>query len=125
MSRAQRRKGAAFEREVAKQLSLALGMDLRRELGQARDSGADIVVAKPGYLGRWRIECKRRKSLATVEGWMRQAREACTRAGDVPVVVMRSDHGQPMAVMSLALFGVLLDDHMAMCTRNRGTQEDA
>jgi hypothetical protein len=90
MGRSQRVKGATFERDIAN----ALGA--KRNIGQARDGGDDIT------LGRFRIECKRRKRLGTVQAWLAQAQAACAQAGDVPVVVAREDHGEALVIMRFA-----------------------
>lgn len=87
MGRAQRVKGATFEREIA----TALGA--KRNIGQARDGGDDITV------GPFRVECKRRASLGTVHKWLAQAIASCERDGDVPVVVGREDGGKPLVIM--------------------------
>lgn len=87
MGRSQRVKGATFERDIAHRVGG------KRNIGQARDGGDDITVA------HFRIECKRRKTLGTVQSWLAQATAACTRAGDVPVVVARADHGEPLVLM--------------------------
>lgn len=87
MGRSQRVKGATFERDIAN----ALGA--KRNIGQARDGGDDIT------LGRYRIECKRRKRLGTVQAWLAQAQAACAQAGDIPIVVAREDHGEALVIM--------------------------
>ena len=97
MGKSQRTKGAVFEREVAKQFSAAYGEDFLRNIGQARDGGNDIDI------GRFRVECKRRKTLGTVEGWLTQATAACG-VGHVPIVVARSDGGAAMVLLSLEDF---------------------
>lgn len=90
MGRMQRVKGATFERDIAN----ALGA--KRNIGQARDGGDDIT------LGRLRIECKRRKRLGTVQGWLAQAQASCAQAGDIPVVIAREDHGEPLVILRFA-----------------------
>ena len=92
-----RDKGARGEREFAEILSQELGQVVKRKLGQARDGGDDIQV------GRFRIEVKRRETLA-IEAWCKQVEAACTSAArlddsgqivdEVPVVVFRRN-GQP------------------------------
>lgn len=73
MGASQRRKGASYEREVSKQINAALGLKgIGRKLGQARDGGNDIDF---GIFG---VECKRRKTLGTVYGWLQQCIEAVT-----------------------------------------------
>ncbi len=94
MSRYERERGAAFEREVAGILTEHLGVAVRRKLGQARDGGDDIQV------GRFRIECKRRQRIAVYQ-WLEQ----CTVAAgerDIPVVVARADGEAAIAVLALA-----------------------
>ena len=110
MGKSQRTKGAGFEREVCDVFSAALGQKFKRNIGQARDGGNDIDV------GPLVVECKRRKSLKTVEGWLEQANRAARtrdflgkfgeddpRAGEaaIPVVVMRADNGVPMVLLTL------------------------
>lgn len=96
-----RRKGAAFEREIAARLTQLLGTEVKRRLGQARDSGHDLQLAAGPYI----IECKRRAGIAVVR-WFEQAKVSTTGAGEIPMVVMREDGGQPLVLLSLDdLFG--------------------
>lgn len=85
-----RNKGAAAERELAAILSDELGFVVKRKLGQARDSGDDIQV------GKFRIEAKRRETLA-LPAWCRQIEEHCG-LGEVPVVAYRQN-GQPWRIV--------------------------
>lgn len=108
MGASQRRKGAAYEREVAARFSSAIGQqDFRRHLGQARDGGYDIRV------GPLVVECKRRKQIAAVAQWMAQAEAACDPKAapyaDIPVVVCREDHGRDYIVLAL-------EDFLALAT---------
>ena len=91
MSKSQRTKGAAYERDIANQLTDQLGQIVRRNIGQSRDGGDDITV------GRFRIECKRRARIATYE-FMDQCTKSCD-PDDVPVVVMRGDGRDSLVVM--------------------------
>jgi hypothetical protein len=101
MSASQRRKGAAFELEVAKEFGLQMDLDIpKRELSQTRDGGFDLRA------GGFVIECKRRKRLTTLDSWMAQARSGVrqTKLGldrDIPIVLMRADQGQTMVLISL------------------------
>jgi hypothetical protein len=90
LSKSQRDKGAAAEREVAKILTDALGTKVQRNIGQSRDGGDDITI------GRWRMEVKRRETLS-VDAWSAQV-EACCGPSDIPVVVYRRS-GQPWRVV--------------------------
>jgi Holliday junction resolvase len=88
--RMSRNKGAAAERELAQILSDELGFVVKRKLGQARDSGDDIQV------GKFRIEAKRRETLA-LPAWCRQIEEHCG-PGEVAVVAYRQN-GQPWRIV--------------------------
>jgi len=89
-------RGAAYEREVAQQLSDWLGVDCKRKLGAARDGGDDIQV------GQFRIECKRHETTKVWE-WYEQAK-AQTPAGEIPVVVFRRSRSESMALISFVDF---------------------
>ena len=94
MSKSQRVKGAAGERELANLLSDALGFVVQRTLGQARDGGHDIET------GRFRWEVKRRKKLAVYE-FMDQIEVACKETDSTPVVAMRADGKKWLVMMKL------------------------
>lgn len=93
MGASQRRKGAAGERELATILSEQLGWVVKRELGQPRDSGADLHICQ------FRFEVKRRKGIAVHE-WVEQAVRA-SGPGDIPVVACRGDGKGWLVVMRL------------------------
>lgn len=103
MSKSQRNKGAAFEREVAAELTKVLGYEVKRQLGQARDGGHDIDLQN-GIL----VECKRRKSFATLYDWMAQCVAACAmrNATALPMLVVRADGEESLVVVRLADLGV-------------------
>lgn len=112
MSKSQRTKGATYEREVCHvweqffrdhHITLPAVLSLSRNIGQARDGGNDIDI------GHYIVECKRRKSLKTLEGWLAQAERAIvdralTRSVFKPVVVMRADNGESMVLLKLRDF---------------------
>ena len=79
----QRQRGAETEREVCKIVTEKTGWQTNRILGQARDGGADIRLA------RWVLEVKRRKSIAVYD-WIDQATKACAPY-EIPAVVCRGD----------------------------------
>src|SRR3974390_261082 len=85
----QRDKGANGERELCALLTDWLGFVVKRNLGQARDSGHDITL--PGF----HIECKRRARLGYLYDWMAQA---ASNADQTPAVAMRAD-GEGWLVM--------------------------
>ena len=106
MGASQRTKGAVYEREVCAAFTQALGQPFTRNIGQSRDGGNDIDI------GPLVVECKRRKTLTTIEGWYKQAeRAACARDQTdlfmrelIPLVVARSDGGKSLVVLSLVHF---------------------
>lgn len=104
MGRLQRQRGASTEREIAAHLSAQLGIEVKRKLGQARDSGEDISVPP------FRIEVKRRQKLAVMD-FMRQCEKGSIE-GEVSIVIMRVDGDLRPVVM------LRLDDFIPMM-RNR------
>ncbi len=106
MGKSQRTKGAAYEREVASDLSDALGCEVKRNITQARDGGDDIP------LGPYRVECKRRKTLTTLYGWMAQIERSCATSGGTPVVIARGDGGPSLVVMEFATFTRLVREEV-------------
>ncbi len=102
--RTSRNKGASAERELTALLSERLGIDIKRKLGQARDSGDDVQV------GPFRIEVKRRETLSIMQ-WCRQV-EACCGPGDVPVVAFRQNNQSWRIVLKLDDFLSYLQHHV-------------
>lgn len=104
----QRTKGAAYEREVAQVFNDALDLPtahkVKRNIGQSRDGGYDLPV------GPLAVEAKRRKTLATVEGWMAQCERAARDEGLIPTVVARQDQGESLVIMRLDDFLELAGD---------------
>lgn len=99
MGKAQRTKGAVFEREIANDLGAMLHRPVKRNIGQARDGGDDITLPP------FRIECKRRAGIAVYE-WLEQCMAACQTA-DIPVVVARADKKDAVVVMRYVDFKVM------------------
>ena len=95
MSKMQRTKGAAGEREVCSLLSDALGAKVTRQLGQARDGGHDISLPP------FRLEVKRRAHIGNLYEWMRQVQadpDLCHQTG---VIMLRADGEGWLAVMRI------------------------
>ena len=90
--RRNRQRGQEGEREVCALLSAEFGFVVRRRLGQERDSGHDVTL--PGF----RLECKRRKRIAGLYDWIRQADDATCP----PVVLARADGREWLVVMRLS-----------------------
>lgn len=89
----QRQRGAETEREVCKIVTEKTGWQTNRILGQARDGGADIRLA------RWVLEVKRRKSIAVYD-WIDQATKACAPY-EIPAVVCRADKREFLVIQRL------------------------
>lgn len=99
-----RNKGAAAEREFTALLSDHLGTQIKRKLGQARDSGDDA------QWGKFRFEIKRRETLAIME-WCRQIEAHCA-AGDIPVVAFRQNNQEWRVVLRLTDFLPLMQGEL-------------
>lgn len=94
MSKLSRTRGATYEREVSAAIFEQLGVRIKRNLSQYQEAGQGDLI-----LGKFVIECKRRRKLAVYE-FMDQAITA-SQAGQVPVVVMRGDGKESLAMMRL------------------------
>lgn len=93
MSKSERTKGAAFEREIAALLTEHLGQVVKRNLAQARGGeGSDITI------GPFAIECKRRKRVVVYD-WLDQAQRDA--GGKIPAVVVRADGRRPVLLIDL------------------------
>lgn len=91
--RMSRNKGAGAEREFAALVSAAVGVEVKRKLGQAREGGDDL------QLGKFRFEIKRHENLA-IMAWVRQI-EACVEKWEVPVVAFRQSQQEWRCVIKL------------------------
>lgn len=86
-----RNKGAAFEREIATEVFLNLGVKLKRDLEQYRagDHG-DLIADDRDW--PWTVECKRYASGAGCKpAWWAQARKAAESMHMQPVVIYKYD----------------------------------
>ena len=91
MSAMQRQKGARGERELAGLLGELLGLELTRNLVQAREGGADLL----GIRG-WAVEVKRAAKPRLAEWWRQCCEQA--EAGERPALFYRLDR-QPWRVV--------------------------
>ena len=82
MSRAEKDKGAAAERELAGLLREHLGIDIRRKLGAARDGGHDLSGLPVA------LEVKRCETLR-LPAWWAQAWEQGVKANLPPALAYR------------------------------------
>lgn len=98
-----RRKGANFEREVARMVGEAMpGADVRRGLQSQGEVVPDVNAP-----GLW-IECKRGKK-PNVRGALRQALSNAT-AGRLPLAVVRDDRADAFVTLTLTDFLELLGE---------------
>lgn len=97
MSKMQRTKGQAGEREVLNLLKDNLGLDLSRNLQQTQDGGADCLGI-PGIA----LEIKRAKK-PELTRWWRQAVDQAFEAKSIPVLAYRLDRQQWVFVTPLEL----------------------
>lgn len=108
MSASQRRKGANGENELCSILRDNLGLDVRRKLGQARDSGNDIDL--PGF----QIEVKRRARIAGLYDWLAQA----MNDKGTPTLMLRADGKDWLVVMHLPDFIKLAREEIVKCSQS-------
>lgn len=105
--KAARRKGSAWERELAKLFRERLGIaSIRRGLGQARSGGE---VADVDGVPRLWIEAKNRKKV-NVRAALEQAANAVAacKSDKLPVAILKEDHRKPVVAMYLEDFMDLL-----------------
>lgn len=89
-----RRKGAAFEREVANLIRDHLGFDAKRNLMQTAEGGHDLLGV-PG----WAIECKRYASIKPADlrkFWEQTVSQAVSVSAN-PCLITKEDR-QPLKV---------------------------
>jgi Holliday junction resolvase len=96
MSKMQRTKGAAGERELFALLSEQLGVIVTRNLTQTRGGGADALDV-PG----WAIECKRQETVS-IASWWTQTQMQADQTGRRPVLFYRQSRKPWRAVMDLS-----------------------
>lgn len=82
--KAARVKGQVGEREVCEIIRRVTGEDIKRNLGQERDSGCDISM------GPFILEVKRQQRNKMAE-WQQQVSEAAKESGKIPAIVWRRD----------------------------------
>ncbi len=94
MSKMQRTKGSAGEREAAALLACVTGCDIRRRVRQ-HDGDTDLE-GLPG----WSLEIKRHAAAprGEIARWWRQACEQAHRTGARPLLLYRPDRGAWRAV---------------------------
>jgi len=99
-----RQKGAAFERDIARQLDAELGIAFRRDLIQYQERGRGDLVRVDGEPFPFVIECKRYAKGPIRPEWWRQACDAARPAGAMPALVCRFDRGPVIVRIPFAAF---------------------
>lgn len=91
-----RNKGAAFERKIAKELHLLLGINFKRDLDQYRERDrGDLLPDNDAF--PFLIECKHYASGGFQEAWWKQAYSAACATGKHPAVIYKINHKPIMA----------------------------
>lgn len=104
MSKSQRTKGAAGEREICDLIYQNLGIQVHRNLSQMRDGGADIK------LNPYSIEVERRAAIGNIYDWIDQATAGC-QSGERPIVVCRADRKEWLAILPVGeLFRLIREE---------------
>lgn len=106
MGRKSRTKGNAYEREVARELTQALGLAVltTRNVRGGTQLGDDLLL--PGFSP----ELKRRAAIV-IHGWMREA-VMQSRGSLKPLVICRGDGEESLAVMRLPDWIELAREHI-------------
>jgi len=91
-----RDKGKVFERECAKDLSEATGLEFRRSYGQSREGHDAPDIDAEGW--HFWTECTH-AAKPNILGKFRQAREASERSGRPPMVIAKQTRGDTLVVM--------------------------
>jgi hypothetical protein len=99
-----RRKGADYEREIARELR-EYGYNARRGQQFCGANGDADVVGLDGI----HLECKRTEK-TDLYGWMAQA-ERDAKCGEIPVVIHRKNNSKSLAIMSFDTFMRLYQDY--------------
>lgn len=90
-----RRRGANYEREVARHLAEMLGLDMERGARNGVKGGEDVM----GWSGV-RLECKRRRAIALCRA-LEQAEGDAEATDALPLVVAREDRGRHVLLLRL------------------------
>lgn len=109
MSKSQRDKGAAGEREVLELLHKHGWTRAHRNFGSGSQGGGDIARG-PAGIG---LECKRQETTKIWE-WVGQAARDTDGTGDIPVVAFRRNRSEWMACLPFEELLKLLAEREAL-----------
>lgn len=90
-----RRKGAQFERDLAKLITENTNVDAKRGLGQTRSGGEEVSDVDMDYI---HIEAKRHKR-CNIKAALRQAISDASVNGKIPVAVTKDDREPILCTM--------------------------
>lgn len=95
-----RNKGKAGESEFVNRFQMFFPSEIKRNLLQTREGGADISGCAP-----FQIEVKRCQKLELPK-WWRQVQAACLHEEDIPVVAYRQNHGGWNFLLPVSLLAI-------------------
>lgn len=113
--RRNRQKGAEAERDVCHIINEATGSNIKRILGQARDSGSDV------RWGPFLLEVKNTQTLAIPE-WQRQVLASCAGAEDnpIPAIVHRRPKEDFWITLPFGVFVTVFETLRRAAEANQG-----
>lgn len=100
-----RRKGAQFERDLAKLISDKTNVEAKRGLGQTRSGGEEVSDVDMEHI---HVEAKRQKR-CNIKAALRQAISDATVNGKIPVAITKDDREPIMCTMLFDDWVVLLN----------------
>lgn len=116
-----RRKGAGFERDIAKRLYVLTGMSFARNIEQVRTADeCDLICDDADW--PFSLELKRyAKGCDPLNAWVEQTEKAAAKSGKLPCLVFKFDMKPikcyvPLSAMGAAFGGSWPDDEWATIT---------
>lgn len=111
-----RRKGAQFERDLAKLITEKTNVDAKRGLGQTRSGGEEVSDVDMDYI---HIEAKRHKR-CNIKAALRQAISDAAVNGKIPVAVTKDDREPILCTMLFDDWIELLNTYISKCQEDPG-----
>jgi hypothetical protein len=96
--RGARAKGFAFERDIAKKITEAVGIEFKRGLGQTRNGGEEISDVYSEAVPSIHIEAKRQKR-CNIKAALRQAIEDTSQSDKIPIAITKDDRQDILVTM--------------------------
>lgn len=101
-----RNKGKAGESEWVNRYQMFFPNEIKRNLLQTREGGADISGCSP-----FQVEVKRCQKLDR-RAWWRQVTAACLHEDDIPVVAYRQNHCPWFYLLPASMLGIRSDTYV-------------